>query len=62
MPKSASIAGPHFNALFLDEKARREDHRRVSNGGQYLALATAAAHYPVSRQWKGYWQRQCHAA
>jgi hypothetical protein len=48
---------PYLNA-YSSEMAWREDYRRVSNGGQYLALATAAAHYPVSRQWKGYWQRR----
>jgi hypothetical protein len=40
----------------------REDHRRNRNGAEYLALATAVAHYPISRQWKGYWQRQRRAA
>jgi transposase-like protein len=28
---------------------------------QYMALATAAAHHPISRKWKGYWQRQAKA-
>jgi transposase-like protein len=51
------IAGPYLNA-YADEMAWREDHRRLHNGGQYLALATAAARAPVSRQWKGYWQRK----
>ena len=55
------IAGPYLNA-YADEMAWRENHRRMSNGGQYLALATAAAHHPISRQWKGYWQRQRRAA
>lgn len=55
------IAGPYLGA-YADEMAWREDHRRYSNGGQYLALATAAAHYPISRQWKGYWQRQARRA
>src|SRR5207248_848390 len=54
------IAGPYLGA-YAAEMAWREDHRRNSNGAQYLALATAAAHYPVSRQWKGYWQRQRNA-
>lgn len=55
------ITGPHLNA-HADEMAWREDRRRVSNGEQYLALATAAARNPVSRQWKRYWQRQRRAA
>jgi hypothetical protein len=36
----------------------REDNRRVSNGEQYCAIVAAAAAHPVSRQWKGYWQRR----
>ena len=36
---------------------RRENNRRVSNGGQYLMTVLAAARHPVSQQWKGYWQR-----
>jgi hypothetical protein len=29
----------------------------VSNGEQYLMIASAALAHPVSRQWKGYWRR-----
>ena len=54
------IAGPYLNA-YASEMAWREDHRRVSNGVQYLMAADAALKHPVSRQWKGYWQR-CHGA
>ncbi|WP_186417589.1 IS1595 family transposase [Bosea sp. CS1GBMeth4] len=50
------IAGPYLNA-YSSEMAWREDHRRVSNGEQYLMVASAALAHPVSRQWKGYWQR-----
>lgn len=51
------IAGPYLNA-YADEMAWREDQRRKSNGEQYLSLVSAAARAPVSRQWKGYWQRR----
>lgn len=51
------IAGPYLGA-YAAEMDWREDHRRESNGAQYLMVATAAAHHPVSRQWKGYWQRR----
>jgi transposase-like protein len=51
------IAGPYLSA-YADEMAWREDHRRLSNGAQYLRLVNAAAHHPVSRNWKGYWQRR----
>lgn len=50
------IAGPYLSA-YASEMAWREDHRRVSNGVQYLAITSAALAHPVSRQWKGYWQR-----
>lgn len=50
------IAGPYLNA-YSSEMAWREDHRRVSNGEQYLMIASAALLHPVSNQWKGYWQR-----
>lgn len=42
---------------YAAEMGWREDHRRVSNGGQYLAVTAAALGHPVSRQWCGYWQR-----
>ena len=51
------IAGPYLNA-YADEMAWREDHRRASNGAQYISLVSAAARHPISRQWKGYWQRR----
>lgn len=51
------IAGPYLEA-YADEMGWREDHRRTSNGAQYIRLANAALHHPVSRKWKGYWQRR----
>ena len=51
------FAGPYF-AAYVAEMAWREDNRRVSNGEQYLMTASAALKHPVSRQWKGYWQRR----
>ncbi len=50
------IAGPYL-AAYAAEMDWREDNRRESNGVQYLAIVSAAAKHPVSRQWKGYWQR-----
>jgi transposase-like protein len=52
-----SIAGPYLSA-YAEEMAWRENQRRNSNGSQYMALASAASHHPVSRKWKGYWQRK----
>lgn len=43
---------------YAGEMAWREDNRRVSNGEQYLMAANASLQHPVSRQWKGYWQRK----
>ena len=50
------IAGPYLSA-YAGEMAWREDNRRVSNGEQYLMATNAALMHPVSRVWKGYWQR-----
>jgi hypothetical protein len=50
------IAGPYL-AAYATEMAWREDNRRVSNGEQFLMATGAALAHPVSRQWKGYWQR-----
>lgn len=50
------ISGRYLGC-YAREMAWREDHRRTPNGGQYLAVVAAAAAHPVSRQWKGYWQR-----
>jgi transposase-like protein len=51
------IAGPHL-AGYANEFAWREDHRRVDNGTQWAVITGAAARQPVSRDWKGYWQRR----
>jgi transposase-like protein len=50
------IAGVYLGA-YAAEMAWREDNRRVSNGEQFLMATGAALAHPVSRQWKGYWQR-----
>ncbi len=51
------IAGPYLGS-YAGEMSWREDNRRRSNGELYLAITDAALKHPVSRQWKGYWQRQ----
>jgi transposase-like protein len=50
------ISGPYL-ANYAAEMDWREDNRRVSNGEQFTLMVGAAATHPVSRQWKGYWQR-----
>jgi transposase-like protein len=51
------ISGPYL-AAYAGEMDWREDNRRVSNGELYLSAANATAKHPVSKQWKGYWQRR----
>jgi hypothetical protein len=50
------IAGPYLGS-YANEAAWREDNRRKPNGTLYLMAVNAALAHPVSRQWKGYWQR-----
>jgi transposase-like protein len=50
------ISGPYL-ASYAAEMDWREDNRRISNGGQFMLMVGAAVAHPVSRQWKGYWQR-----
>jgi transposase-like protein len=51
------LSGRRMHA-YASEMAWREDHRRVSNGEQFTAVAALAARHPVSREWAGYWQRK----
>lgn len=50
------IAGPYLFA-YAGEASWREDNRRIANGSQAMLVAESAMASPVSRQWKGYWQR-----
>ncbi len=50
------VAGKYLPA-YANEMAWRENFRRVSNGEQFMMIVGAALDHPVSRQWKGYWQR-----
>lgn len=50
------ISGRYLG-FYAGEAAWREDFRRKANGELYGLLIAAAAAHPVSRQWKGYWQR-----
>lgn len=50
------ISGPYLNA-YANEMAWREDNRREANGTQFQMMIAATMSHPVSRQWKGYWQR-----
>ena len=46
-----------YLAAYAGEMAFREDNRREPNGALYQLVAAAALTHPVSRVWKGYWQR-----
>ena len=41
-----------YLGAYAAEMAWREDHRRESNGAQFVGIAKSAAQHPVSRQWK----------
>ncbi|MDO8296059.1 MAG: IS1595 family transposase [Caulobacter sp.] len=50
------IAGRYLH-LYAGEMGWRENSRRLSNGEQFIAATGAALAHPISRQWKGYWNR-----
>ena len=50
------ISGRYLHS-YANEMAWREDNRRLPNGILYLLATGAALAHPVSREWKGYWQR-----
>jgi hypothetical protein len=58
-----AVVGQHHHVSkqylhqYATEAAWREDHRRDDNKAQHVAVLGAALHSPVSRRWKGYWQR-----
>lgn len=47
-----------YLAAYAGEAAWREDHRRKPNGTLYALVAKATMAHPVSKVWKGYWQRR----
>ena len=47
---------------YANESSWREDRRRYTNEENYDQLLNLTTHHPVSRQWKGYWQRRKEAA
>ena len=51
------IAGPYLGD-YANEISWREDRRRCPANENYEELLRIATHYPVSRRWKGYWQRR----
>ena len=50
------ISGQYLSA-YANEMAWHEDNRRKSNGELFELVVNAALSHSVSREWKGYWQR-----
>jgi ribosomal protein L37AE/L43A len=50
------VSGRHLHA-YASEMSWREDMRRMSNGAQSNTIAALALGHPISREWRGYWQR-----
>lgn len=48
---------PRYLHQYATQAAWLEDNRRKSNGGLAFGLVSNAMDCPVSRAWKGYWQR-----
>ena len=49
---------PRYLHQYAAQTAWMEDHRRMPNGELVHAVLALAMAHPVSRAWKGYWQRQ----
>lgn len=48
---------PHYLHQYANHSAWLEDNRRTDNGGLAHKLVANSMAAPVSRNWKGYWQR-----
>ena len=48
---------PQYLYQYANHAAWLEDHRRRSNGSNANAILGGALNHPVSRVWKGYWQK-----
>ncbi|MEO1143622.1 MAG: transposase, partial [Pseudomonadota bacterium] len=48
---------PKYLHAYAKHAAWMEDHRRENNGALTSRALGLALHHPVSRDWKGYWQR-----
>lgn len=51
------VAGPYLTG-YANEACWREDHRRCGTQEKFDDLLRITTNHPVSRQWKGYWQRR----
>ena len=48
---------PQYLHQYAAHAAWMEDYRRLDNGSLAKRVVSLAMAHPVSRQWKGYWQR-----
>lgn len=46
-----------YAQAYNGECAWREEHRRISNGEQFILIGAGALHHPPSKHWRGYDQR-----
>jgi len=49
---------PHYLYQYANHAAWMEDNRRNANGANAMRFIENAMAMPVSRAWKGYWQRK----
>ena len=56
-PGQQHRVGPIYLRGYAAHAAWLEDHRKTSNGGLVDRLIMNGLLAPVSRAWKGYWQR-----
>jgi transposase-like protein len=58
-----ALRGVHYRIrdknldLYVQEMSWREDFRHTDNGEQWRRITNAATHHPVSKRFKGYWER-----
>jgi len=50
-------ASPRYLYQYATHAAWMGDHRRLDNGALAQRALGLALQHPISRQWKGYWQR-----
>ncbi|HEX3667169.1 MAG TPA: IS1595 family transposase [Rhizomicrobium sp.] len=50
------VSGKYLG-FYASEMAWREDRSRVSNGAQFQNIAATTITHPMSRNWRGYWNR-----
>jgi hypothetical protein len=52
----AAEAGVYQDIAWSCRDGLRHSRRRTDNGATFREVTEMAVAYPISRQWKGYWQ------